>query len=133
MFYICILLIKFNNMENAHLIPFEGKEVRKTWHNDEWYFSVVDVIEILTDSTKPSNYWNMLKKRENQLYTICVKLKLKGLDGKTYPSDCANTESIFRIIMSVPSPKAEPLKLWLAEQGKRTIEEANDPELMTQR
>ena len=120
-------------MENAQLLPFEGKEIRKVWHDEQWYFSIVDVIEVLTDSPKSSNYWNMLKKREPQVSTICVKLKLQGLDGKKYPSDCGNTEGIFRIIMSVPSPKAEPLKMWLAEQGKRTIDETNDPELMTQR
>ncbi|MBL7818916.1 MAG: Bro-N domain-containing protein [Saprospiraceae bacterium] len=116
-------------MKDNELIPFEGKEIRKVWHDEQWYFSVVNVIEVLTDSAKPSNYWNMLKKREPQVSTICVKLKLKGQDGKNYPSDCANTEGVFRIIMSIPSPKAEPLKLWLAEQGKRAIDEAEDPEL----
>ena len=94
------------------LMPFEGKEIRKAWHNEQWYFSIVDIIEILTDSTNPSNYWNMLKKRENQLYTICVKLKFLAPDGKMRPTDCANTEGVLRAIMSVPSPKAEPLKLW---------------------
>jgi DNA-damage-inducible protein D len=120
-------------MENLNLIPFEGKEIRKVWNNEQWYFSIVDVIEVLTDTTKPSTYWGMLKKREPHLFTICEKVKLRGLDGKNYPSDCANTEGVLRIVMSVPSPKAEPLKLWLAEQGKRTIDETNDPELMTER
>lgn len=115
------------------ITPFENKGIRKVWHNEQWYFSVVDVIEVLTDSAKPSTYWGMLKKREPQLFTICEKLKMKGLDGKMYPSDCANVESVFRIIMSVPSPKAEPLKLWLAEQGKRTLDETETPELLTQR
>jgi DNA-damage-inducible protein D len=119
-------------MDNQ-LTPFEGKEIRKIEHNGEWYFSVIDVIGFLTDSPKPSTYWGMLKKREPHLFTICEKVKLKGQDGKTYPSDCANTEGVFRILMSVPSPKAEPLKLWLAEQGKRTIDEAENPELLTER
>jgi DNA-damage-inducible protein D len=119
-------------MENA-LSPFEGKQLRKLWHNEQWYFSIVDVIEVLTDSPKPSNYWNMLKKREFQLSTICVKLKLLGQDGKNYPSDCANTEGVLRIVMSVPSPKAEPLKLWLAQVGTERIQETENPELLTER
>ena len=123
-------------MEEQNLMPFEGKEIRKIWHNDEWYFSVVDVIEVLTDSPQPSSYWNKVKKtilKESDLLRFWQKVKLKGLDGKTYPSEVANTEGIFRIVMSVPSFKAEPLKLWLAEQGKRTIDEAENPELLTER
>ncbi len=115
-------------MDNQ-LIPFEGKEIRKIWHNDEWFFSVVDIIAVLTDSAKPSNYWHTVKRREPQVSAICGKLKMKGLDGKTYPTDCANTEGVFRIIMSVPSPKAEPLKMWLANLGKQAIEETENPEL----
>ena len=116
-------------MENQNLIPFEGKEIRKTWYNEEWYFSVVDVISFLTNSPNPSRYWTNLKSREKDLYPNWVKLKLTGKDAKSYPSDCANTEGVLRIVMSVPSPKAEPLKLWLAEQGKRAIDEAENPEL----
>jgi DNA-damage-inducible protein D len=123
-------------MDNQ-LTPFEGTEIRKIWHDEQWYFSVVDVISILTDSTQPSRYWADLKKRSkkeaNQSFDFCERLKLPRPDGKTYPSDCATTEGVFRIIMSVPSPKAEPLKLWLAEQGKRTIDEAENPELLTDR
>ena len=119
-------------METQNLIPFEGKP-RKIWHNDEWFFSVVDIIEILTGTTFPSRYWQDLKRKsakaEGQLYDFIVKLKLVGADGRGRPSDCANTEGILRIVMSVPSPKAEPLKLWLAEQGKRAIDEAENPEL----
>jgi DNA-damage-inducible protein D len=115
------------------LTPFEGKEIRKVWHDQQWYFSVVDVIGVLTDSEKPSQYWHNMKKRDNQLSPICLKLKLKGQDGRLRPSDCANTEGVFRIIMSVPSPKAEPLRMWLAEQGKRAIEEAENPELSFER
>ncbi|MBL7817261.1 MAG: Bro-N domain-containing protein [Saprospiraceae bacterium] len=120
-------------MKNNELQPFEGKEIRKIWHNEQWYFSVVDVIEVLTDSPKPKTYWAMMKKREAQPFTFCEPLKLKASDGRNRLTDCANTEGVLRIVMSVPSPKAEPLKLWLAEQGKRAIEEANDPELLTER
>ena len=124
-------------MEEQNLMPFEGKPIRKIWHNDQWYFSVVDVIEVLTDSNQPSRYWTDLKKRskkeENQSFDFCERLKFQATDGKNYKQDAANVEGIFRIVMSVPSPKAEPLKLWLAEQGKRTIEEAENPELLTER
>ena len=116
-------------MENNKVILFENKPIRKIWHNEEWFFSVVDVIGALTESVNHKTYWYVLKKRETQLLTICKKLKLQGLDGKSYPSDCANTEGVLRIIMSVPSPKAEPLKLWLAQVGKREIDELEDPEL----
>jgi DNA-damage-inducible protein D len=120
-------------MENSNLIPFEGKEIRKVWHNEQWYFSIVDVIEVLTESAKPKTYWSMLKKRDNQLVTICELLKMRAADNKFYKTDAANVEGIFRIIMSVPSPKAEPLRMWLAEQGKRTLDETENPELLTQR
>jgi DNA-damage-inducible protein D len=120
-------------MENSNLIPFEGKEIRKVWHNEQWYFSIVDVIEILTESAKPKTYWSMLKKRDNQLVTICELLKMRAADNKFYKTDAANTDGIFRIVMSVPSPKAEPLRMWLAEQGARTLEETANPELLTQR
>lgn len=114
--------------DNA-LNPFEGKKIRKIWQNEEWYFSVVDIIDFLTDSKNANSYWGKLKEREPQLLTICQRLKLQSTDGKNYNTDCANTEGVFRIIMSVPSPKAEPLKLWLAEQGKRAMDEAENPEL----
>jgi DNA-damage-inducible protein D len=119
-------------MENE-LTAFEGKEIRKVWHNDEWFFSVIDVIRVLTDSPKPSNYWDTMKRRDPQVSALCGKLKMKGLDGKNYKTDCANTEGVFRIIMSVPSPKAEPLKLWLASLGKQAIDEAENPELLSER
>ena len=120
-------------MEEQNLIPFEGKEVRKIWHNEEWYFSIIDIIGVLTDSKNPRKYWTSMQNREKQLDTICIQLKMKASDGKNYKTDIANIEGIFRILMSVPSPKVEPLKLWLAEQGKRTIEEAENPELLTER
>jgi DNA-damage-inducible protein D len=110
-------------MENENTLTlFEGKEIRKIWHEEEWYFSAVDVIEILTDSVKPRDYWSVLKKRDTQLPTVCRQLKLPSKDGKKYKTDCANTEGVLRIVMSVPSPKAEPLKLWLAQLGKQAID-----------
>jgi DNA-damage-inducible protein D len=125
-------MLKKTKMTGNELIPFEGKEIRKLWHNEEWFFSVVDVIGILTDSEKPSQYWHNMKKRDTQLSPICLKLKLIGQDGKARPSDCANTEGVLRILMSVPSPKAEPFKLWLAQVGKERIEVSENPELLTQ-
>ena len=116
-------------MENSHLIPFEGKEIRKVWHEEQWYFSVVDVIEFLTESHKPKTYWAMMKKREPQPFTNCDPLKLMASDGRQRLTDCANLEGIFRIIMSVPSSKAEPLKMWLAQVGNERIQETENPEL----
>jgi len=96
------------------LSVFEGKQIRKTIHNEEWWFSVVDVVAVLTDSTDPKDYWYRIKKREKlsgvELSTICRQLKLPAADGNKYTADCANTEGIFRIIQSIPSPKAEPFK-----------------------
>jgi prophage antirepressor-like protein len=121
-------------MENQNsIVPFEGQEIRKIWHDEQWYFSIVDIIHSLTDSPKPRVYWGVLKNREPQLFTNCKQLKLKAADGKNYKTDCANTEGVFRIIMSVPSPKAEPLKLWLASLGKQAIDEAENPELLSER
>ena len=108
---------------------FEQKKIRHIEHEGEMYFSVVDVIEALTDSLNPRRYWSDLKKREGQLYETCVQLKIQASDDKFYKTDCANTEGVFRIIMSVPSPKAEPFKTWLASLGKRELDEMNDPEL----
>ena len=121
-------------MENQNsIVPFEGQEIRKIWHDEQWYFSVVDIIHSLTDSAQPSKYWNNIKIKENQLSLILRKFKFLAADGKMRSTDCANTEGVFRIIMSVPSPKAEPLKLWLASLGKQAIDEAEDPELLTER
>ena len=124
-------------MENNELTPFEGKEIRKVWHDEQWYFNIVDVIAVLTDSEKPRNYWSVLKNRLKkdgfETLTICKPLKFDTEDGKRRNMDAANTEGILRIVMSVPSPKAEPLRMWLAEQGKRAIEESENPELLTDR
>jgi DNA-damage-inducible protein D len=115
------------------LAVFEQKEIRRIEYNGEIFFSIIDIIEVLTDSTNPRKYWSVLKVRESQLATICSQLKLKAADGKNYKTDCANTEGVFRILMSVPSPKAEPFKLWLAQVGKRTLDETENPELLTER
>ena len=109
---------------------FEGKKIRSVWDNEkeEWYFSVVDVVGILTDSLNPNNYWKVLKKRlkdeGNELVTICNQLKMKShKDGKMYMTDVADIQGIFRVIQSIPSPKAEPFKMWLAQVGKDRIDE----------
>jgi len=119
------------------LVVFQDKKIRRTWHDNEWYFSVVDVVEALTDSPNPRNYWSMLKARESEngieLYTVCVQLKLPAEDGKLRETDCASTKSMFRIIQSIPSPKAEPFKLWLAQVGYERVEEIQDPELAQNR
>ena len=120
-------------MEEQSLIPFEGKPIRKIWENDEFWFSIVDIIEVLTDSTAPSKYWNALKRREPQVSTICRQMKFLASDGRMRPTDAANTEGVLRIVMSVPSPKAEPMKLWLAQVGRERIQEVGNPELITER
>jgi hypothetical protein len=118
------------------LVVFEGTKIRRTWHDDQWYFSVVDVVQVLTDSPTPRQYWGKIKDRELQqieLSPIWVQLKLPSSDGKSYKTDCANTESIFRIIQSIPSPKAEPFKMWLAKVGYERVQEIEDPELAQKR
>jgi DNA-damage-inducible protein D len=117
---------------------FQRKEVRRTIHNNEWWFSVVDVVAALTNSANPRDYWFKMKIREKdeagiELSTVCRQLKLESADGKKYETDCANTEGIFRIIQSIPSPKAEPFKRWLAKVGYERIQEIEDPELATKR
>jgi len=118
---------------------FEDKKIRRLFHKDEWYFSVIDVIDVLTESSNPRRYWSDLKiqlaEKEgfNQLYEKIVQLKLESSDGKKYLTDTANTETIFRIIQSIPSPKAEPFKRWLAQVGYERIQEIEDPELATKR
>ncbi|WP_278885943.1 BRO family protein [Ruthenibacterium lactatiformans] len=131
-------------MENNQLQLFENKEIRTAWdeEKEEWYFSVVDVVGVLTDQDTQrgaSNYWAKLKQRlkeegADQLLTNCQQLKLKShKDGKRYLTDVATTEQLLRIIQSIPSPKAEPFKLWLAEVGRERIEETIDPELTIDR
>ena len=118
--------------ENA-LVVFQDKKIRRIWHNNEWFFSVVDVVEALTDSPAPRQYWGVLKGREPQLLTLCLQLKLPSADGKYYSTDCANTKNMFRIIQSIPSPKAEPFKQWLAQVGYERIQEIENPELAQSR
>jgi len=125
-------------MENAKIALFRGKKIRKIIYNDEWWFSVTDVVEALTDSVNSRDYWYKMKIRVKsesgfQLSTDCRQLKLIAPDGKMRETDCANTETIFRIIQSIPSPKAEPFKMWLARVGYERIKEIEDPELATKR
>ena len=124
--------------ENNKIVIFQEKNIRRVWHNEEWYYSVVDIMGILTESINPSVYWRVLKKRllkegANEVVTNCNELKLPAADGKMYKTDCANNETLFRLIMSVPSPKAEPFKLWLAKLGKERIDEIENPELAAER
>ena len=119
---------------------FEGKKIRSVWDNEkeEWYFSVVDVVGALTDSVNARDYWYKVKKRmtdeeKSELSTICRQLKLKAPDGKMRLTDVADIQGIFRVIQSIPSPKAEPFKMWLAQVGKDRIDEITDPELTIDR
>ncbi len=116
---------------------FKSRKVRKTLYQNEWWFSVVDVCGILTESVDSGAYWRKLKQRlaeeESQVVTFCHGLKLETSDGKQYITDCANTEGMFRIIQSIPSPKAEPFKRWLAKVGYERIQEIENPELATKR
>lgn len=129
----------FNHMtESKKIALFKGKQIRRTIHKNEWWFSIIDVIAALTDSSIPRRYWSDLKiklKEEGyvQLYEKIVQLKLKAPDGKLRETDCANTETLFRVIQSIPSPKAEPFKRWLAKVGYERIQEIEDPELATKR
>ncbi len=123
---------------DTKIAVFRKKEVRRTIYKNEWWFSIVDVVEALTDSVNSRDYWYKMKIRvkgeENiQLSTICRQLKLESSDGKKYETDCANTEGMLRIIQSIPSPKAEPFKRWLAKVGFERIKEIEDPELATKR
>ncbi len=125
-------------MQTAQIALFKGRQIRKILHENEWWFSVVDVIEALTDSAKPRDYWYAMKLRVKtedgvELSTICRQLKLESSDGKKYETDCANTEGIFRITQSIPSPKAEPFKRWLAKVGYERVQEIENPELATKR
>src|SRR3989344_4793983 len=124
--------------KTTQIAIFKGRKIRKTIHKNEWWFSIVDVVGVLTDSLNPRDYWFKMKIREKgesgvELSTNCRQLKLKATDGKLRETDCANTEGIFRIIQSIPSPKAEPFKRWLARVGYERVREIEDPELATKR
>ncbi len=124
--------------QNKALVVFESKSIRRLWQENQWFFSVVDIIGALTDSIDPKDYWYRLKKREQEtsgieLSTFCRQLKLPSSDGKSYETDCASTEMLFRIVQSIPSKKAEPFKLWLAKVGYERVQEIEDPELAQKR
>lgn len=126
--------------QNDAMVVFQGKDIRRLWHNEEWWFSIVDIVTILTgqeDYQKSRKYWNKLSQRlreeGSEVVTNCHQLKLLASDGKKYLTDCANTESMFRIIQSIPSKKAEPFKRWLAKVGYERVQEIEDPQLAQER
>lgn len=125
--------------EKARIKLFEDKKVRTIWDEEaeEWYFSVVDVVAVMTESPNPRKYWSVLKTRlkteGSQLATNCSQLKMPAADGKMYKTDCMTTEQLFRLIQSIPSPKAEPFKLWMAQVAKERLDEMQDPEQGIQR
>jgi len=125
-------------METTKIAVFRGKEVRKTIHNNQWWFSIIDIIEALTGNERPRKYWSDLKKKlikegYDEVSEKIGQLKLQAPDGKLRLTDCADTETVFRIIQTIPSPKAEPFKRWLARVGYERIQEIEDPELATKR
>ena len=119
------------------LMVFQNKKIRRIWHNDEWWFSIIDVVGALTQTERARKYWSDLKvKLQEEGFEVSEKigqLKLPAEDGKLRVTDCANTKNIFRIIQSVPSPKAEPFKLWLAQVGYERVQEIGNPELAQDR
>ena len=131
-----------NNSEKSleHIKIFQEEKIRSVWNEEEeqWYFSVVDVVDVLTGSVNPRDYWFKMKKRVHtedgfELSTICRQFKLTATDGKLRETDCANVKSLLRIIQSIPSPKAEPFKQWLAQVGYERIQEIENPELAQER
>ncbi len=124
-------------MDNESLVAFQGKNIRRTWYQEEWWFSVVDIIGVLTVSDRARKYWSDLKVKLSeegfQLSEKIGQLKLIAEDGKLRDTDCANTKNMFRIIQSIPSPKAEPFKQWLAEVGYQRVQEIENPELAQKR
>ena len=123
----------------SRIVVFQEKSIRRILHNNEWCFSVIDVVGVLSESDNPRRYWSDLKRKmaqesgAGQLYEKIVQLKLTAPDGRQRETDCANTEGLFRIIQSIPSPKAEPFKRWLAKVGYERVQEIEDPELATKR
>ena len=124
--------------KNTALIVFQDKKIRRLWHENEWFYSIIDVVRALTDSVNARDYWYKMKIRltdeeKAELSTICLQLKMLAEDGKLRETDCADKEGIFRIIQSIPSQKAEPFKRWLAKVGKERIDEIENPELAQKR
>lgn len=124
--------------EQKDLVLFESKKIRRQFYNDEWYYSIVDIIEVLTESKNANDYWYRLKKRMadeefSEVSTNCRRLKMTAKDGKTRDAECANRETIFRLIQSIPSPNAEPFKLWFARLAEERIQEVINPELAIER
>jgi hypothetical protein len=126
-----------NMSDDQSMLPFEGdgKLIRRQWVNDRWYFSVVDAVAALTDSDTPRQYWNDMKRRIKdegfrELSAKCLQLKMRSLDGKRYATDAADTETMLRIVQSIPSPKAEPFKQWLAKVGAERLEEVPQSDLL---
>jgi hypothetical protein len=123
----------------GHIVVFQERTIRRTWHENEWWFSVIDVIGVLSESSNANRYWSDLKRKlaqeagSEQPYEKIVRLKLAAPDGKQRETDCAGTETLFRIIQSIPSPKAEPFKRWLAQVGYERVKEIEDPELASVR
>ena len=123
-------------MADSKIVVFQDKQIRRVWVDDDWYFSIVDIVGVLTGSPEPRKYWNKVKTREFtdlQLSPIWLQLKLPAADGKQYRTDCATTQAMFRIIQSIPSPKAEPFKQWLAQVGYERVQEIENPELAQER
>ena len=115
------------------LIVFQDRKIRRLWYDNQWFYSVVDIVAVLSESDNPTTYWRVLKHREPQLVTICNGLKMSAEDGKLRYTDCVNTKNAFRLLQSIPSKKAEPFKMWLAQVGKERIEEIENPELAQDR
>lgn len=122
-----------------HIAVFQESAIRRTWHNEEWWFSIIDVVGALSESNNPNRYWSDLKRKlaqeagSGQPYEKIVRLKLTAPDGKQRDTDCANTETLFRVIQSIPSPRAEPFKRWLAQVGYERVKEIENPELASAR
>lgn len=125
---------QMSNEEKSKLALFDGREIRKSFYDGEWWFSIIDVIEVLVGGDRPRKYWSDLKKKliDEGYFEVSEKIgqfKMLAPDGKQRLTDCANTETIFRIVQSIPSPKVEPLKRWLAKVGKERLDEIENPEL----
>jgi DNA-damage-inducible protein D len=115
------------------LIVFQDRKIRRLWHDNQWFYSVVDIVAVLSESDNPTTYWRVLKHREPQLVTICNGLRMPAEDGKMRYTDCVNTKNAFRLIQSIPSKKAEPFKMWFAQVANERIEEIENPELAQDR